>query len=327
MTTPRPWLPIAAVAFTLVAWSSAFVAIRHLKDVPPGSLSLGRLLVAVVALGVMVLVSVPADRRRLPTRREWPLIALGGVSWIGIYNVALNESEQRIDAGTAALIIQIGPIIVALLATFFFQERLTKWLLIGLGVGFAGVVIIGRASSSGGNGDTVGVLLSALAAVTFAVGVISQKKLLGSGMTALEMTFWFYVVGTVACLPWAFQLVGVVGDSSTADLGWIFYLGIVPSALAFVTWAYALNRSDAGKFALSTFLVPFITTLMAWLFLGEVPPGLAFVGGALCIAGVLLIRKKPRVVATVPVGGEPGSVATPETDHTPPPDRAGLRER
>ena len=83
-------------------------------------------------------------------------------------------------------------------------------------------------------------------------------------MTALEMTFWFYVVGTVACLPWTFELVGVVGDASAADLGWIAYLGIVPSALAFVTWAYALNRSDAGKFALSTFLVPFITTLMAW---------------------------------------------------------------
>jgi len=301
VTTPRPWLPIAAVAFTLVAWSSAFVAIRHLgEDVPPGSLSLGRLVIAVVALGAMVLVSVPAGRRRLPTRREWPLIALGGVSWIGIYNVALNESEQRIDAGTAALIIQIGPIIVALLATFFFQERLTKWLLIGLGVGFAGVVVIGRASSSGGNGDMIGVLLSALAAVTFAVGVISQKKLLGSGMTALEMTFWFYVVGTVACLPWTFELVGVVGDASAADLGWIFYLGIVPSALAFVTWAYALNRSDAGNFALSTFLVPFITTLMAWLFLGEVPPALAFLGGALCIVGVLLIRRKPRVVPTEP---------------------------
>ena len=296
MTPTRPWLPLAAVGFTLVAWSSAFVAIRHLgEDVPPGSLSLGRLIIATAALGVMVLVSVPPDRRRLPNRREWPLIALGGVSWIGVYNVTLNESEQRIDAATAALIVQIGPIIVALLATFFFQERLTRWLLIGLAVGFAGVVIIGRASSSGGNGDVIGVLLSAVAAVTFAIGVISQKKLLGSGMTALEMTFWFYVVGTIACLPWTLELVGVVGDASAADLGWIAYLGIVPSALAFVTWAYALNRSDAGKFAMSTFLVPFITTLMAWMILGEVPPAMAFVGGALCIAGVLLIRRKPRV--------------------------------
>ncbi len=298
----RPWLPLAAVAFTLLAWSSAFVAIRHLgEDVPPGSLSLGRLVVAVVVLGLMVRISVPAERRRgLPTRREWPLIAIGGVSWIGIYNVALNEAERRIDAGTAALIIQIGPIIVAFLATFFFKERLTRWLVIGLAVGFAGVVIIGRASSSGDNGDVVGVLLTVLAAVTFAAGVITQKKLLASGMTALEMTFWFYVVGTIACLPWSGELVGVVGDASASDLLWITYLGVVPSAFAFVTWAYALNQSDAGKFALTTFLVPFITTLMAWLMLGEVPPALAFVGGALCIAGVLLTRRKPRVTELTP---------------------------
>jgi drug/metabolite transporter (DMT)-like permease len=289
------------VAFTLLAWASAFVAIRHLgEDVPPGSLSLGRLLVAVAALWLMVRVSVPAERRRLPTKSEWPLIALGGVSWIGIYNVALNEAERRIDAGTAALIIQIGPIIVAFLATFFFKERLTRWLVIGLAVGFTGVVIIGRASSSGGNGDVVGVLLTVLAAVTFAVGVITQKKLLGGGMTALEMTFWFYVVGTIACLPWSVELVGVVGDASASDLLWITYLGVVPSALAFVTWAYALNRADAGKFALTTFLVPFITTLMAWLMLSEVPPALAFVGGALCITGVLLTRRKPRVTELTP---------------------------
>ena len=301
MTTSRPWLPLAAVAFTLVTWSSAFVAIRHLgEEVPPGSLSLGRLIVATLALGVMVVVSVPAARRRLPTRREWPLIALGGVSWIGVYNVTLNEAERRIDAGTAALIVQIGPIIVALLATFFFNERLTKWLLIGLGVGFAGVVIIGRASSNSDQGDVVGVLLAAVAAVTFAIGVITQKKLLGSGMTALEMTFWFYVVGLIACLPWSVELVGVTADASGADLGWIVFLGVVPSALAFVTWAYALNHSEAGKFALSTFLVPFITTLIAWWILGEVPPALAFVGGIMCIAGVLLTRRKPRITEPTP---------------------------
>ncbi|HWM74526.1 MAG TPA: DMT family transporter [Nocardioides sp.] len=301
MTTSRPWLPLAAVAFTLVTWSSAFVAIRHLgEEVPPGSLSLGRLIVATLALGVMVMVSVPAARRRLPTRREWPLIVLGGVSWIGVYNVTLNEAERRIDAGTAALIVQIGPIIVALLATFFFNERLTKWLLIGLGVGFAGVVIIGRASSNSDQGDVVGVLLAAVAAVTFAIGVITQKKLLGSGMTALEMTFWFYVVGLIACLPWSVELVGVTADASGADLGWIVFLGVVPSALAFVTWAYALNHSEAGKFALSTFLVPFITTLIAWWILGEVPPALAFVGGIMCIAGVLLTRRKPRITEPTP---------------------------
>jgi drug/metabolite transporter (DMT)-like permease len=304
-TTSRPWLPLAAVAFTLLTWASAFVAIRHLGGtVPAGSLSLGRLLVAVVVLGGMVVVS--KGRIRLPARGAWPLIALGGASWIGVYNLTLNAGEQRIDAGTAALLIQVGPILVALLATVFLGERLTQWVVLGIGVGFAGVVLIGRASSTGDNGDLVGVALTLVAALTFAVGVISQKRLLGSGMTALEMTFWFYVVGTVVCLPWSGELVGVVADASAADLGWIVYLGVVPSALAFTTWAYALSHADAGKFAMTTFLVPFITSLIAWALLDEVPPAMAFVGGALCIAGVLLTRRAPRPAATPPGAVEAG---------------------
>jgi len=78
----RTWLPLAAVAFTLLTWASAFVAIRHLgATVPPGSLSLGRLLVAVAVLGVMVLrLWRRRGHRRLPTPREWRLVALGGAS-------------------------------------------------------------------------------------------------------------------------------------------------------------------------------------------------------------------------------------------------------
>jgi drug/metabolite transporter (DMT)-like permease len=311
-TTPAdaaavPWKPLAAVAFTLLMWASAFVAIRHLgRDVPPGALSLGRLLVAVAVLGAML---VFQRNRRWPTVREWPLIVLGGVSWIGIYNLALNESERRIDAGTAALLVQIGPILVALLATVFLGERLTRWIIAGLVVGFAGVVVIGQASSSGDNGDLLGVVLAVVAALTFAVGVITQKRLLGA-MSALEMTFWYYVVGAVVCLPWAGELVGVVADSSASNLGWIVFLGVFPSAIAFTTWAYALSHSDAGTFAMTTFLVPFITSLIAWLALGEVPAVMAFVGGVLCIAGVLLTRRTTRPVVQAPEA--PGPVEGPE---------------
>lgn len=286
---PKAWLPLAAVATTLVLWASAFVGIRHLgESVPPGALSLSRLLVMALALLALMRGRLP----RLPTRREWPLIIAGGASWFGVYNLTLNESERRIDAATAALIVQIGPLLVALLATFFLGERLTKWLLIGMGVGFTGVVIIARASSQGDNGDLVGVLLAVVAALTFAIGVLTQKKLLPH-MGALDLTFWYAVVGAVVCLPWAGQTVSVLGDASADTLWWILYLGIFPSAIAFTTWAYALSHADAGKFAQSTFLVPFITALMAWFLLDEVPAPLAFVGGGLCIAGVLLTRRKP----------------------------------
>lgn len=301
----RAWLPLAAVAVTLVLWASAFVGIRHLGEtVPPGTLSLARLVVMTLA----VLALMRGRVSRLPDRREWPLILAGGVSWFGIYNLALNESERRIDAGTAALLIQIGPILVGLLAAVFLGERLTRSLLVGMAVGFAGVVVIGQASSRGENGDLVGVLLSLVAAFTFAVGVLTQKKLLPS-IRPLELTFWYAVVGTAVCLPWTLEAVDVLGDASLDTLGWILYLGVFPSAVAFVAWAYALSHADAGKFAQSTFLVPFITSLMAWLLLDEVPPALAFVGGAMCIAGVLLARRAPRKASAQAGAAEPAGPA------------------
>lgn len=307
MTTTRPGLPLAAAATTLVLWASAFVGIRHLgESVSPGALSLSRLAVMVLAL----LVLLRGRPGPVPGRREWPLILLGGASWFGVYNLALNESERRIDAGTAALIVQIGPILVGLLATVFLGERLTRWMVVGMAVGFGGVVLIGQASSSGGNGDLVGVLLSVVAALTFAIGVLTQKKLLPT-IPALRLTFWYAVVGTVVCLPWVVPTARELSAASPDTLGWIVYLGVFPSAIAFVAWAYALSHADAGTFAQSTFLVPFITTLMAWVLLDEVPPALAFVGGVLCIAGVLLSRRtsRPRPLATQVPLVEEGALA------------------
>jgi drug/metabolite transporter (DMT)-like permease len=166
----------AAAAVTLVLWASAFVAIRHLgADVPAGALSLGRLLVASVALGVMVF----RRPRTWPRGRDWVLLLTCGVAWFGIYNLTLNAAEQRIDAGTAALIVQVGPLIVALLAAVFLGEPLTRWLLVGMAVGFCGVVVISQAFSSGEAGDVLGVLLAVVAAVTYAIGVLVQKPLLG----------------------------------------------------------------------------------------------------------------------------------------------------
>ncbi len=305
--SPRtPWLPLAAAGLTLVLWASAFVGIRHLgESVSPGALSLSRLTVMAVA----VLALMRFRPRRFPNRSEWALIVLGGAAWFGVYNLALNESERRIDAATAALLVQIGPIMVGLLAALFLGERITRWLIGGMAVGFAGVVLIGRASSSSDNGDLVGVLLAVVAALTFAIGVLTQKKLLPT-INALDLTFWYAVVGWVVCLPWAGTTVRELSDASADTWLWIVYLGVFPSAIAFVAWAYALSHANAGTFAQSTFLVPFITALMAWVLLDEVPPALAFVGGAMCIAGVLVSRRTPRPAqpAVEPVGDATGSV-------------------
>ncbi|MFD0805489.1 DMT family transporter [Nocardioides caeni] len=290
---PPVWGPVAAIGVTLVLWASAFVAIRHLgHEVTPGALSLGRLLIAALVLSALL---ARAPRNRF-TRTEVVLLVCCGVAWFGIYNLALNDSERRIDAATAAMVVQVGPILIALLAGLFLGERLTGWLLLGMAVAFGGVVVIGVAMRGEGGSDLSGVLLALLAAATYAIGVVCQKVLLRR-LSGLEVTCYACWIGALVCLPWAADLGDVVRHGSAETLLLVAYLGVFPTALAFSTWAYALRHTDAGKQSLTTFLVPVIAAGMAWVLLDEVPPPLAFAGGALCIAGVLLTRRKPRLPA------------------------------
>jgi drug/metabolite transporter (DMT)-like permease len=288
-TAPPAWLPVAAGGVTLVMWASAFVVIRHVAhDISPGALGAGRLLVA-------ALVVLPLVLRRgwvTPTRREWTLLALGGVGWFGVYNLALTAGERHVDAGTAAMIIQIGPVIVALLAVPLFGERMHTWLLAGMVVGFAGVAVIARGSTTEAGASLLGVVLVLVAAAMYAVGVLTQKVLLRR-LPSVQVVFVSFLMGAVICLPFATDLPAIVAGGG-AELWWIVYLGVLPTAVAFTTWAYALTHTDAGALSLTTFLVPGIATLIAWLLIDEVPPSLTFVGGALAIVGVLMTRRKPK---------------------------------
>lgn len=279
---------IVAVFVTVTAWASAFVAIRGVKDsFEPGALALGRLFVGSVALGAAVLF-----RRRWiqPTRREIGLVGICGVGWFAVYNVALNAAEQRVDAGTAAMLINVGPIFIALLAGLLLGEGFPRWLLIGTGVAFTGAVVIAAATSRTATSDVVGVLLCLLAASTWAVGVMAQKVALRR-LPALQVTQMACTVGMIACLPFSSQLVYALPHATGRAIAGVVYLGLVPTAVAFGTWAYALSRTDAGRLAVTTYLVPPLTILLAWPLLGETPPVLALLGGAFALTGVWLTRR------------------------------------
>ncbi len=297
-TPSRSWLPIAAVTVTLVFWASAFVAIRHLgHDFTPGSLSLGRLLVGALALGLVAAPKLKGGPR--PTRREWLSIVLIGVLWFGIYNVSLNQGEHHVDAGTASMLLQVSPIIIAVLATVFLSEKFSPYLAIGLGLAFAGVVLIGTADSDGGNRDLVGVLLCVVAATVYSISVILQKPLVAR-LSALQVTWLACTVGAVVCLPFAGQLVDDVRDAPTSSILWVVYLGVFPTAIAFTTYAYALRHMSASSLGVTTYLVPPITIVMGLVFLSETPPSVAYAGGVLALLGVAVARRKPKPRAAEP---------------------------
>ncbi|MFG3290550.1 DMT family transporter [Streptomyces sp. NPDC048179] len=294
--TPQRLLPAAAAVVTVVLWASAFVSIRSAGDsYSPGALALGRLLSGSLVLGVLCAVR----REGLPDRAAWRGIAISGVLWFGFYSVVLNWGEQQVDAGTAALVVNIGPILIALLGARLLGDPMPPRLLAGMAVSFAGAVTVGLSMSGGGGSSVLGVVLCLLAAVAYAGGVVAQKPALGRA-SALQVTTFGCLIGAVACLPFSGQLVGeAAGAPLSATLN-MLYLGVFPLALAFTTWAYALARTTASRMGATTYAVPALVVLMSWLALGEVPGVLTLAGGVLCLAGVAVSRSRarsPRVVA------------------------------
>lgn len=293
---PPSWLPLAAVSVTLVLWASAFVAIRHLGgDFTAGPLSLGRLLVGSLALGAVAL----GRGMPRPTGRQWVTLVAIGVLWFGVYNVALNEGERRIDAGTAAMLIQVSPVLIAVLAAVFLGERFTRQLAAGLALAFAGVAVIGLSGSPDGDRDVLGVALCLLAAVVYAVSLVLQKPLVAS-LAAVHVTWLACSIGAVACLPYLGGLVSEVRDAPTSSVLWLVYLGVFPTAIAFTTYAFALKHMTASSLGVTTYVVPVLTIVLSLLFLGEAPPGLAYVGGALALVGVAVARRTARTRPTPP---------------------------
>jgi drug/metabolite transporter (DMT)-like permease len=175
---------VVAALVTVVLWGSAFVAIRDAgRTLAPGALALGRLLVSLVVLGAAAYIW----REPLPARRDLLRLAAFGVLWLGVYSFALNAAEHRVDAGTAAMVINTGPILIAVLAGFFLREGFPRWLFVGCAVAFAGVVLIGVTKSDSSRSG-LGFALLIIAAVAYATAVVIQKSVLAR-VTPLQVTW------------------------------------------------------------------------------------------------------------------------------------------
>ena len=230
-----------------------------------------------------------------PTRREWLSIVAIGVLWFGVYNVALNEGEHHVDAGTASMLLQVSPILIAVLATIFLGERFTTYLAHRAGPGLRRR----RPDRHGRRPTAATATSSAWCCAWSSAAVYSDQRdppeAAGRpGLPALHITWLACTVGAVACLPFAGQLVDDTRNAPASSILWVVYLGVFPTAIAFTTYAYALRHMSASSLGVTTYLVPPITIVMGLVFLSEAPPTIAYAGGVLALLGVAVARRKPQ---------------------------------
>lgn len=282
-------LSLGAILVTLVFWASAFTGIRvGLEHFTPGPLALYRFLVASVTL----LIYMSVTRLPVPERRDLWHIGVLSVAGISLYHVLLNSGQQSVPAGTASLIIAAGPVITALLASRFSGEKLNAlgWLGTAVSLGGVALIVLGRGQSVD---FTRGALLVLAAAFFTSVYFVFQKGVLAR-VGSLRFTVWSLILGTVPLLVFlpalATELRAVPPSAHLA----LLYLGVFPSALAYMTWTFAIARVGASVTSSFLYVSPVLAILMAWALLGEVPGAVTLLGGAVALAGVLLVNTRGR---------------------------------
>jgi drug/metabolite transporter (DMT)-like permease/GNAT superfamily N-acetyltransferase len=300
---------IAAAIATLVVWSSAFSGISIVVGpgggYGPGAAALLRFLVASATMGVLAV----ATRMRLPRRADLPRIAIAAIFGITLYHLGFTFGETRVSAGAAGLIIATGPIWTALLAVTFLNERFNGWGWAGVALAFCGAAAIAFGEGGGIRFEPMALLIM-LASFSTAIYFVLGKKPLRT-YSPLEFTSYVIWIGVLPMLFFLPDLVRQLPAAPPSSTLIIVFLGVFPGALAYGLWSYALARMPASTTASFLYAQPVLVMFVAWLWQHAVPGPVTLMGGALALAGVILVQTKgrPKGEITVTVATTPGERA------------------
>ncbi|TPG91887.1 EamA family transporter [Pseudomonas caspiana] len=298
--TPSPGSPvklILAMAFVVACWGYSPTGIHiGLQAYDPGHLALLRFLLASVFMAVVAVFRGIS----LPNRRDLPLLFALGFFAVSLHHVALNFGQQSVSAGASSVLAQSTPLFSTLLARFVFKDRVSAWRWGCVFLGLIGVVIVVAGDHGLGSIDAHGLLIL-LAAVSWSFYFALQKhhSRRYDGLTLVCYTVWFGTLLLLVYLP------GLVSQVITAPVEVQFAvigLGIFPSALAYLAWAYVLTHVDLSRATMTLYLIPPTAMAIASFALGE-RPTLMIVGGALVVLVSVLalnLERRPMVqVASV----------------------------
>lgn len=290
-----PRLAYASWLAVCLIWGTTYLAIRIALETIPPTLVGG---IRFVAAGAILCVLVLARGGRLPPLVEWPRQALLGTLLLALGNGCVVWSELWIPSGIAAVGVAALPFWMAGTESALGGERLRAKTLVGLAVGFCGIVVLIWPSlfASGGNGPWfgLGVLLVQVACVGWALGSSLSKRTQSAtniiAASALQQVFAGVLMVAVGSVLGEWQHFAVTPRTIAAEM----YLIVFGSLVAYSAYLYALDYLPIATVSLYAYINPIIAVLLGTLVASE-PFTLRVVAAAgLVLVGVMIVRRAPR---------------------------------
>lgn len=286
---------VLAAMFVIVCWAYSPIGIRiGLQAYEPGHLALLRFLIASIFMAIVALFMGIS----LPRLKDLPLLAILGFFAVTLHHIALNSGQRGVSAGAASVLAQSTPLFTTLLAHFIFKDRVSSWRWACVFLGMLGAAVVVAGDHGFGSVDAHGVLIL-LAALSWSIYFTLQKRHSHryDGLTLVCYTVWS---GTALLLIYLPGLANEIARAPTdVDLA-VVILGIFPSALAYLAWAYVLAHTDVGRASMTLYLVPPTAMLMAGVALGERPSLMVIVGATIVLVSVLALNlERERLAVSV----------------------------
>lgn len=281
-------------------WGTSFMFIKvAVTELPPETIVAGRLVIAAVILtGVLY-----ARGLRLPTNpRTWLSFLIMGMFGLVVPFVLITWGEQTIPSGMAAILNATTPLFSTIIGYLWIrEERLTGLRLLGVALGFAGVVVAVGLRDAGAAGGSVGGYLAVLIAALCYGGAGLYAGRAFRGMPPLLPATGQLVAGSLVIAPIALARHGLPTAASPQVWGAVLALALLCTAFAYILLYWLMERIGATRTSMVTYLLPPFALLYGALLLGESISGGTIVGLALVLGGILLangvLRRPTRPAA------------------------------
>jgi len=272
-----------AALITVSLWASAFPAVKYLLDYySPTSIMVLRFLIASLTIIAVIIVK----KVRMPEKKDLPLFALSGFLGIFLYSWLFITGVNTVPSGVSSFLIASAPVFATLFSIAILKEKVKLLSWMGIAVSFCGLIIV-TASQMSGFTMNIGVILLVGASISTSLYTVIQRHLTKK-YTPFEAAAYSVLFGTVPMLIFLPGLIREMPNTPLAVNIIPLYLGIFPAAIAYLSWSYAISKArSTAHVTMFLYLVPFIATLLAFLWLGEGITPFAFIGGIIIILGML----------------------------------------